>query len=239
MKRKILIAIICILIILILVVSILFMFKNNNFNNKPTNENIIVNENNDSNKLENENFNNEAEDESLNIEETKTKVIKTTTASISLSYESSDSIEHKEVFAEVSIENGNLSVTTRRYIIGKEDRMIDNSYTPINKIFSIDGEKIKVLHHNYYQPSNTNVIYYLTENGNIYVNKFSVCEDKIDIINNFEKMNYSNVSEIVMQVNDNYGQKLDPVIGIIDSRKHFIYAKVDEKLLYLEYQYMG
>lgn len=129
-------------------------------------------------------------------------------------------------YAELSIaDNGNL-------IVRENSALNDQSKT---KTFSINGEKIKYLHYDYYQSGETNVIFYLTESGNLYVNEF-ICDDilTIDIINNFKKMDYSNVKELVKIKNANYLMENE---GMTDYKKFYIYALISNDLVKIANQY--
>lgn len=114
---------------------------------------------------------------------------------------------------------------------GKLNVIIDNEV----KEFEISGEKIKYIYRDYYQSSDTNVIFVLTESGNIYFNEFSVNDSDINLFNNFIKMNYSNVSELVLVDNSNYGN-IDEA-GFTDNKKTYIYALIDGDLVKIDNQY--
>lgn len=126
----------------------------------------------------------------------------------------------RETLANVEVTAGELKVTVNSEV----------------KNFSIDNEIIKYVYVDYYQSSNTNVIFALTESGNVYVNHFGVYTSDIDVFNNFEKMDYMNVSELKIVPNSNYGIA-DPTSGIVDNKKSYIYAQIGAELIKLDYQY--
>lgn len=124
----------------------------------------------------------------------------------------------RDSLADVTVSDGGLSVSLNSLV----------------KNFSIEGESIKFIYHDYYQYSNTNVIFALTEDGNVYVNEFYVYDSDIDIFNNFEKMNYENVSELKIVPNENYGVSDG---AMVDNKKTYIYALIGEELVRLDNQY--
>ena len=126
----------------------------------------------------------------------------------------------RETLADVEVVGGALKVTVNSDV----------------KSFTIANESIKYIHVDYYQSANTNVIFVLTENGNIYVNHFGVYTSDITVFNEFEKMDYSNVSELKIVPNSNYGVA-DATSGIVDNKAYYIYAQVGEELVKLDYQY--
>ena len=77
-------------------------------------------------------------------------------------------------YAEISIEQGNLVVTTSRYKrevihnVGTETK--DESYVGTTKTFSIYGENVKYITSMYYQPGTNTHVLVLTESGNVYAN---------------------------------------------------------------------
>ena len=126
----------------------------------------------------------------------------------------------RETLADVEVVDGGLKVTVNSDV----------------KNFAIDNEKIKYIHIDYYQYSNTNVIFVLTENGNVYVNHFGVYTSDINVFNEFEKMDYANVNELKIVPNSNYGVA-DATSGVVDNKAYYIYAQIGEELIKLGYQY--
>ena len=128
----------------------------------------------------------------------------------------------------------------------KVDLMWDEKYDNIeiingilkvnDKTFSISNEKIRCFYMQRYQSSASTVFHYLTEKGNIYVTEFTY-ESTIDSFNNFIKLNYSNVSDIVVLPNDHYGKTFDDVSGIVDNRESYLYAVINGEKIKLDYQY--
>ena len=95
-----------------------------------------------------------------------------------------------------------------------------------DKTFSISNEKIKYFYIPRYQSSASTALHYLTEKGNIYVTEFAY-ESTVDSFDNFIKLNYSNVSDIVVLPNDHYGKKNDDVSEIVDNRKYYLYVVIN------------
>ena len=102
---------------------------------------------------------------------------------------------------------------------------------------SIEGERIKYLHCDYYQSEATNVIFYLTESGNVYVNEFLALGTSIDRMGIFNKMNYSNVKDLVIVDNENYGKEIDDISHKIDYKKYYVYALIDGEMVKADNQY--
>ena len=125
----------------------------------------------------------------------------------------------RDSFANVVISGGNLVVTLE-----------GNAQS-----FTLNGEKAKYVYCDYYQYSDSNVIFVLTESGNVYVNEFRVAGSDISIFNDFSKTNYSNVSELKLVDNDNYGMVDE--FGFSDNKKTYVYALVDGELIKLDNQY--
>ena len=118
-----------------------------------------------------------------------------------------------------------------------DDIEVINGNLKVNdKTFSIFNEKIKYFYMQRYQSGASTIFHYLTEKGNIYVTEFTY-ENTIDSFNNFIKLNYSNVSDIVVLPNDHYGKTFDDVSGIVDNRESYLYAVVNGEKLKLDYQY--
>lgn len=117
-----------------------------------------------------------------------------------------------------------------------EINVVDGNLKVNDKTFTITDEKIKYFYFQRYQSSHNTVFHYLTEKGNIYVTEVSV-EKGIDSFNDFKKLNYSNVQDIVVLPNDNYGKTYDEVSGIVDHRETYLYALVDGETKKLDYQY--
>lgn len=209
------IIVILILIIIALVIA-LICIANNNINLKKeaiSSSNLLANR--EDGKL-NETTNSNIETKNDDDTNDNLDYINTKTAKVLLN--------RQPYYAELSINNGNLYVKEN----GRE--------TVQNQTFSINGEKIKYLHYDYYQSADTNVIFYLTESGNLYVNEF-ICDEglTIDIINNFKKLDYNNVKELVKQKNENY--LMENEVGIIDYKEFYIYALTDNELVKISNQY--
>ena len=103
---------------------------------------------------------------------------------------------------------------------------------------SIINEKIKYFYFNRYQCSHQTVFYFLTENGNVYVIQIIDTDNgNLNKFHQLEKLNYSNVTDIVSIANPNYGRPLDDKSGMIDNVDDYLYALIDGKKYKLEYQY--
>lgn len=137
-------------------------------------------------------------------------------------------------YLNISIEAGKLKGNTLRYI-DNEELVLDDSYISSEVVYSLDNEEIKYIHYDYYQPSNTNVIFILTNLGNIYVNEFFAQGESIDVIKNFTKMNYQDVKDLIKVPNKNYN-KADEY-GMIDYREYYIYALIGDGEIKIDNQY--
>lgn len=120
-----------------------------------------------------------------------------------------------------------------------EIKISDGKLVVEGNVFSITNERIKYFYFNSYQCGHGTVLYYLTESGNVYVTNMSANENnlKMESLNNFKKLNYSNVTDIVVIQNDNYGKALDDVSGMTDNVKEYLYALVNGETFKLDYQY--
>ena len=105
-----------------------------------------------------------------------------------------------------------------------------------DRVFTIPNEKIKYFYLQRYQSSRSTVFHYLTESGNVYVNEFTSSK-MMSSFNEFIKLDYSNVSEIVVLPNDHYGKTYDDVSGMIDNREYYLYAVINGEKMRLDYQY--
>lgn len=133
----------------------------------------------------------------------------------------------------VDVIYGNRDTTVNVSIVDGELNIIND--TEIKEVI-IGDEKIKCIHYDYYQSSDTNVLFILTEAGNVYVNEFYVQDSDINIFNNFVKINYTNVSEFVLVNNPDYGT-IGEVDGIVDNKQAYVYALIDDSLVKLDNQY--
>ena len=117
--------------------------------------------------------------------------------------------------------------------------VVDGKLVVEGNTYSIENERIKYFYFNRYQCGHGTVLYYLTENGNVYVTEMSANDNnlKIEALNNFKKLNYSNVTDIVVISNDNYGKPLDDVSGMTDNVKEYLYALINGETFKLDYQY--
>ena len=204
-----------IIVLLIIAIIVIAVFKKINSNNK----NNEINNTETGNNI-NEVYNNMKDEETITTTEAKVRLSVT-----------GDYYE----YVDLSIENGNIIAKTSKY--NRDNNEQDTTYTSIEKTFTLDNEKVKYLHYDYYQSGQTNVIYLLTESGNVYVNEFTANNQTIDIINEFKKMNYSNVLELVKKKNENYGTENE--VGIVDNRMYYIYARTNNELIKLDNQYDG
>lgn len=105
-----------------------------------------------------------------------------------------------------------------------------------DRVFTIPNEKIKYFYLQRYQSSRSTVFHYLTESGNVYVNEFT-SRKMMSSFNEYIKLDYSNVSEIVVLPNDHYGKTYDDVSGMIDNREYYLYAVINGEKMRLDYQY--
>ena len=120
-----------------------------------------------------------------------------------------------------------------------ELKIVDGKLVVEGSTYSIENERIKYFYYNRYQCGHGTVLYYLTENGNVYVTEMSASDNnlKLESLNSFKKLNYSNVTDIVIISNDNYGKPLDDVSGMTDNVKEYLYALVNGETIKLDYQY--
>ena len=120
-----------------------------------------------------------------------------------------------------------------------ELKIVDGKLVVGGNTYSIENERIKYFYYNRYQCSHGIVLYYLTENGNVYVTEMSANNNNLNLesLNNFKKLNYSNVTDIVVIPNNNYGKPLDDVSGMTDNVKEYLYALINGETFKLDYQY--
>ena len=144
------------------------------------------------------------------------------------------------------VENNNSKYTINSVTSAKVDLFWNNENYDINvvdgklkvndKTFSNSNENIKYFYFQRYQSSRSTVFHYLTENGNVYVTEFTT-ENGVESFNNFKKLNYSNVTDIVVLPNDHYGKTYDEVSGMVDHRETYLYALINGETFKLDYQY--
>lgn len=168
--------------------------------------------NNNSNENSNHNFidnnSNNNENDENNVDYSDYKLEAKTKVKIDLLWD--------DKFDNIEVINGNLMVNDR--------------------VFTIPNEKIKYFYLQRYQSSRSTVFHYLTESGNVYVNEFTSSK-MMSSFNEFIKLDYSNVSEIVVLPNDHYGKTYDDVSGMIDNREYYLYAVINDEKMRLDYQY--
>lgn len=121
----------------------------------------------------------------------------------------------------------------------RELSVVDGKLVVEGNSFSIENEHIKYFYFNRYQCSRSTVIYYLTEEGNVYVTEMSANDNnlKLESLHNFKKQNYTNVTDIVVIPNDNYGKAIDDVSGMTDNITEYLYALVNGETFKLDFQY--
>lgn len=130
-------------------------------------------------------------------------------------------VADRNTYADVSVVDGKLEV----------------KYQSNTETYEINGEKVKSIHLDYYQSADNNVIFVLTEKGNMYINTFYVGESsEINILNNFVKMDYTNVKELIKVYNDEYAIE-DSTSGIANMKKFYIYALTNNGLIKIDNQY--
>ena len=206
--------VLALLIVIIIILSALcVLFATGTISLKPNdvdnNElNQDTNENNNKNDLENDNSDINNNDNMESDVVADYKLESKTNVKVDLMWD--------EKYDNIEIINGNLKVN--------------------DKAFSISNEKIRYFYMQRYQSSASTVFHYLTEKGNIYVTEFTY-ESTIDSFNNFIKLNYSNVSDIVVLPNGHYGKTFDDVSGIVDNRESYLYAVINGEKIKLDYQY--
>ena len=165
--------------------------------------------NNNSNENSNQNvIDNNNENDENNVDYSDYKLEAKTKAKIDLLWD--------DKFDNIEVINGDLMVNDR--------------------VFTIPNEKIKYFYLQRYQSSRSTVFHYLTESGNVYVNEFTSSK-MMSSFNEFIKLDYSNVSEIVVLPNDHYGKTYDDVSGMIDNREYYLYAVINGEKMRLDYQY--
>lgn len=167
--------------------------------------------NNNSNENSNQNVidnNNNNENDENNVDHSDYKLEAKTKIKIDLLWD--------DKFDNIEVINGDLMVNDR--------------------VFTIPNEKIKYFYLQRYQSSRSTVFHYLTESGNVYVNEFTSSK-MMSSFNEFIKLDYSNVSEIVVLPNDHYGKTYDDVSGMIDNREYYLYAVINGEKMRLDYQY--
>lgn len=108
-------------------------------------------------------------------------------------------------------------------------------FNGVNRDFTIPDEMIKCIYLDYFQSSDTNVIFVLTESGHIYVNEFTVFGSDIEVFNNFKMLNYLNVKELKLVDNENFGNVDE--LGIPDDKMSYLYALIDGDLIKVDNQY--
>ena len=203
-----------IIVLLIIAIILIAVFKKINSNNKNNEVDNTETENN-----VNEIYNNMEDEETITTTEAKVRLNVT-----------GDYYE----YVDLSIEDDYiLATSSKEYRTNDEEKT--TTYKSVEKKFTIENEKAKYLHYDYYQSGQTSVIYILTESGNVYVNEFTANNQTIDIINEFKKMNYSNVLELVKKKNENYGTENE--VGIVDNKMYYIYARTNNELIKLDNQY--
>ena len=162
--------------------------------------------------------------------------------------ESNDILEENNINENTENDNNSTytvnSMTSAKFNIfwdgtEHEINVIDGALVVEGNTFSIPNERIKYFYYNRYQCSHGTVLYYLTEEGNIYVTDMSPTGRSIspESLNDFKKLNYSNVTDIVVIPNDNYGKPLDEVSGKTDNIREYLYALVNGETFKLDYQY--
>ncbi len=143
-----------------------------------------------------------------------------------------------ELYAVLSVQNGSVTATTKKYIEDKTNTdtskinyIVDTTYKSQSKNININGEKVKYIHNFYDQPGATNVIYVLTESGNVYTNTFVIPnKEDFSVVDKFEKTKYTNVKELVKVKNDNY-QKEEEISGLIDPIEYYIHVLTNDNKL--------
>ena len=99
----------------------------------------------------------------------------------------------------LSVDDGKLNMSINRYSFKNEITYRDISFETVYLSHSFDGENVKYIYYNYFQPSGTVVIWTITDAGNVYLSKFKrfYSGDVFDakFFDNFEKK-YSNVSDL-------------------------------------------
>lgn len=207
-NNKIVIILLVVIIVILSVLCILFATGTINYNSNKENDNDVNKNINDNNNILDDNSDLD------NNENTDTDIV------FDYKLEAKTSVKvdllWNNKYDTIEVINGNLKVN--------------------DETFSIKNDKIKYFYLQRYQSSASVVVHYLTEKGNIYVTEFT-SEDTIDSFNNFIKLNYSNVTDIVVLPNDHYGKTYDDVSGIVDNREFYLYAVVNGKKLKLDYQY--
>lgn len=114
--------------------------------------------------------------------------------------------------------------------------VVDGNLKVGDKTFTITDETIKYFYYQRYQESKSTVFHFLTNNGNIYVKELT-SDANVDTFNEYIKLDYTNVTDIVVIPNDHYGQVFGEDSGMTDNRETYLYALVNGETQKLDYQY--
>lgn len=102
-------------------------------------------------------------------------------------------------FGFLGVDDGKLNMSINRYSFKNEITYRDTSFDTAYLSHSFDGEKVKYIYYDYFQPSGDVVIWVITDAGNVYLNNFKCfySGDFFDtkFFDSFEKK-YSNVSDL-------------------------------------------
>ena len=114
-------------------------------------------------------------------------------------------------FGFLSVDDGKLNMSINRYSFKNEITYRDTSFDTAYLSHSFDGEKVKYIYYDYFQPSGDVVIWAITDAGNVYLNNFK-CFYSGDVFDtkffdSFEKK-YSNVSDLSI-VENGHGRELN------------------------------
>lgn len=114
-------------------------------------------------------------------------------------------------FGFLSVDDGKLNMSINRYSFKNEITYRDTSFDTAYLSHSFDGEKVKYIYYDYFQPSGDVVIWAITDAGNVYLNNFK-CFYSGDVFDtkffdSFEKK-YSNVSDLRI-VENGHGMELN------------------------------
>lgn len=114
-------------------------------------------------------------------------------------------------FGFLSVDDGKLNMSINRYSFKNEITYRDTSFDTAYLSHSFDGEKVKYIYYDYFQPSGDVVIWAITDAGNVYLNNFK-CFYSGDVFDtkffdSFEKK-YSNVSDLSI-VENGHGMELN------------------------------
>lgn len=72
----------------------------------------------------------------------------------------------------LSVDDGKLNMFINRYLFKNEITYRDTNFETVYLSHSFDGEKVKYIYYDYFQPSGDVVIWALTDTGNVYLNNF-------------------------------------------------------------------